>query len=150
MTDRDGTLEQAFRFLTEIGIIAQLSAAAFEQAMPPGMTMPQFVVLNHLVRLGGEWTPLRLAKAMQVTKGAMTNTLAHLAGKGFVAIRPDDRDGRSKLVSLTAAGKAARDMAIAGVAPELRALVDNVSAKLLADTIPPLEMVRRFFDERRG
>jgi DNA-binding MarR family transcriptional regulator len=149
MTDREGTLEQAFRFLTEIGIIAQLSGTAFEKAMPPGMTMPQFVVLHHLARLGGEWTPVRLANAMQVTKGAMTNTLAHLSGKGFVAIRPDDRDGRSKLVSLTLEGKTACDRAIAAVAPELKALVDGVSAELLAETIPPLEIVRRFLDRRR-
>ncbi|MGO4834140.1 MarR family winged helix-turn-helix transcriptional regulator, partial [Rhizobiaceae sp. 2RAB30] len=110
---------------------------------------PQFVVLNHLARLGGEWTPLRLANAMQLTKGAMTNTLGHLSRKGYVAIRPDDRDGRSKLVTLTAEGRAARDAAVAAVAPELAALVEGVSAELLAEAIPPLETVRKFLDRRR-
>lgn len=149
MTGKDGALEEAFRFLTEIGIIAQLAGTAFEKAMPSDMTMPQFEVLHHLARLGGEWTPLRLANAMQLTKGAMTNTLGHLSRKGYVAIRPDDKDGRSKLVSLTTEGHAARDKAIAALAPELWALVEGVSAKLLTETIPPLETVRRFLDLRR-
>jgi DNA-binding MarR family transcriptional regulator len=149
MTQKDGALEEAFRFLTEIGIIAQLAGTAFEKAMPPGMTMPQFEVLHHLARLGGEWTPLRLANAMQLTKGAMTNTLGHLSGKGYVAIRPDDRDGRSKLVSLTAEGRRARDAAIVAMTPELAALVEGVSAELLAEAIRPLETVRKFLDRRR-
>jgi DNA-binding MarR family transcriptional regulator len=102
-------IEEAFRFVTEIAIIEQLAGAAMEKVMPADMTRPQFDVLNHLARLGGEWTPLRLAAAMQVTKGTMTNTLGHLGDKGFVAIRPDDKDGRSKLVSLTEPGRAARD-----------------------------------------
>jgi DNA-binding MarR family transcriptional regulator len=34
----------------------------------------QFKVLNHLVRLGDGTTPAKLAKAFQITKGAMTNT----------------------------------------------------------------------------
>lgn len=149
MTDQEGTLEGAFRFLTEVAIIAQLAGAAFEKAMPPGMTMPQFEVLHHLARLGGEWTPLRLANAMQLTKGAMTNTLGHLGRKGYVSIRPDDRDGRSKLVSLTEEGRTARDSAIVALAPELAALVEGVSAKLLNDTTLQLETVRKFLDHRR-
>jgi DNA-binding MarR family transcriptional regulator len=141
--------EEAFRFLTEIGIIAQLVGTAFEKAMPAGMTMPQFVVLHHLARLGGAWTPIRLANAVQVTKGAMTNTLGHLSGKGFIAIRPDDKDGRSKLVTLTDAGLAARNKAIGALAPELQALVEGVSPELIAKAIPLLERVRTFLDKRR-
>jgi DNA-binding MarR family transcriptional regulator len=117
--------------------------------MPAGMTMPQFVVLHHLARLGGAWTPIRLANAVQVTKGAMTNTLGHLSGKGFVAIRPDDKDGRSKLVTFTDAGLAARNKAIAALAPELQALVEGVSPELIAKAIPLLERVRTFLDKRR-
>lgn len=146
---RGGAVEEAFRFLTEIGIIAQLSGAAFERAMPEGMTLSQFSVLHHLARLGGAWTPLRLANAMQVTKGAMTNTLGHLSGKAFVAIVPDAKDGRSKLVTLTPAGQAARDRTIAALAPELLALVEGITPQLLAQATPLLEEVRRFLDKRR-
>lgn len=150
MAAKKAEQELAFRFLTEVGIIAQLAGAAFEKVLPAGMTMPQFVVLHHLARLGGEWTPLRLARAMQVSKGAMTNTIGHLVRSGYVDVRPADDDGRSKLVSLNGKGHAARDAAIMALAPELGALVDGVSRDLLKETIPQLETVRAFLDKRRG
>jgi DNA-binding MarR family transcriptional regulator len=149
MSIKSGTLDEAFRFLTEIGIIAQLAGAAFDKVMPEGMTLPQFSVLHHLARLGGAWTPLRLANAMQVTKGAMTNTLGHLSGKNYVAIEPDAKDGRSKLVTLTEAGRVARDRTIQALAPELAALVQGVTPQLFAEATPLLEQVRRFLDKRR-
>lgn len=150
MTDNRAEQELAFRFLTEVGIIAQLAGAAFEKLMPAGMTMPQFVVLHHLARLGGEWTPLRLARAMQVSKGTMTNTIGHLVRGGYVDIRPADYDRRSKLVSLNDKGRAARAAAVATLAPELDALVEGVSKDLLREAMPSLETVRKFLDERRG
>lgn len=150
MTEETNPAEQAFRFMAEIAIISQLSGAALEKLMPEGMTMSQFGVLNHLCRLGGEWSPVRLANAMQVTKAAMTNTLGHLSGKGLVVIRPDDSDGRAKLVSVTADGMKARDATVMALTPELAALVDGVSAETLAEAIPLLERVRRFLDQRRA
>ena len=68
----------SFRFFTEIGIIEQLARNRLERGLPDGLKISQFSVLNHLVRLGGEWSPARLARAFQVTKGAMTNTLQRL------------------------------------------------------------------------
>lgn len=150
MKDEGGTIGDAFRFMTEIGIIAQLSGNAMEKALPDGMTMAQFGVLNHLARLGGAWSPLRLANAMQVTKGAMTHTIRYLSAKGHVAVGPDARDGRGKLVSITPKGLAARDAAVAAMAPEIEALVKAVSPELIAQTIPALEKVRRYLDERRA
>ncbi|MCA0275299.1 MAG: MarR family transcriptional regulator [Proteobacteria bacterium] len=150
MTEETNPAEQAFRFMAEIAIISQLSGAALEKLMPEGMTMSQFGVLNHLCRLGGEWSPVRLANAMQVTKAAMTNTLGHLSGKGLVVIRPDDSDGRAKLVSVTADGMKARDATVMALTPELAALVDGVSAETLAEAVPLLERVRRFLDQRRA
>jgi DNA-binding MarR family transcriptional regulator len=73
----------------------------------------------------------------------------HLLDKGFVAIRPDDSDGRSKLVSLTEPGRAARERTIAAVVPELMALSEGVSPELLRELIPRLERVRKFLDKRR-
>ena len=90
--------ELMFGFFNEIGIIAQLSGNAFEKVMTGGMTLSQFSVLNHLARLGGNRTPLQIARAMQVTKGTMTNTLGHLERARHISVRPDERDGRSKRV----------------------------------------------------
>ena len=96
-----------FRIFTEISLIDQTLRTRLERALPGGMRLAHFVVLNHLARLG-ECNPLELARAFRVTKGAMTNTLQRLDARGFVDIRPDPRDGRAKLVAITPAGRDAR------------------------------------------
>jgi DNA-binding MarR family transcriptional regulator len=149
----DGTGDEAgrmFRLFNEIGIIAQLAGTAFERVMPDPLNLPQFVVLNHMVRLGDGRTPVDLARAMQVTKGTMTNTLGNLERAGFVAIRPDPEDGRSKRVRLTEAGRQARDGAIAALAPELEALAGLVPREHVEAVLPVLEYLRKVLDARRG
>ncbi|WP_426125100.1 MarR family winged helix-turn-helix transcriptional regulator [Pararhizobium sp. PWRC1-1] len=150
MTASENDLQTLFRFFNEVGIVAQLSANAFEKVMPEGMTLPQFVVLNHLVRLGDARTPLSIAQAMQVTKGAMTNTLGHLEGKQFITIAPDPHDGRSKRVSLTAEGRAARDAAIEALGPELRGIAGEIAMPGIIAALPAVEGLRKMLDARRN
>jgi len=143
-------MEALFGFFNEIGIIAQLSGYAFEKAMPEGMTLAQFSVLNHLCRLGDGWPPQRIARAMQVTKGAMTGTLKHLEGKGFVVITPDATDGRSKRVNITPEGRAMRDACIATMAPMLQALLQDFTPAEIGTVVPVLAAVRAWLDQRRS
>ncbi len=150
MTASENDLQTLFRFLNEIGIVAQLSANAFEKVMPAGMTLPQFVVLNHLVRLGDGRTPMSIAQAMQVTKGAMTNTLGHLEGKQFITIVPDPHDGRSKRVSLTQEGRVARDAVIEALGPELRDIADEIAMPGIIAALPAVESLRKVLDIRRN
>ena len=142
--------ELMFGFFNEIGIIAQLSGNAFEKVMTGGMTLSQFSVLNHLARLGGDRTPLQIARAMQVTKGTMTNTLGHLERAGHISVRPDERDGRSKRIDITSSGLAARNTAIAALMPELGWLAERISPEDMAAAMPLLEQVRKILDERRN
>lgn len=75
-------------------------------ALPRGMTKAQFTVLNHFVRLEiSEKLPADLARAFQVSRPTITSTLARMEGAGLVAIRTEPRDGRAKLVSITATGR---------------------------------------------
>lgn len=148
-TAREEDMAAMFRFLNEIGIIAQLSGAAFEKVMPGTMTLPQFTVLNHLTRLGGDRTPVRIASAMQVSKGAMTNTLGHLERAGWISVRPDARDGRSKRVDITDAGRDAHGEAIRTLAPELAWLSGEVAPERVREATPLLEELRRALDRRR-
>lgn len=108
-----------FRLFNEIGIIAQLATSMFERAMPKGMTIAQFSLLNHFARLGGGKNPAALASAFQVTKATMTSTLQRLAAKGLVSIVPDPADGRGKRVSITDEGRQMRERCVAALAPEL-------------------------------
>ena len=137
------------RFLTEIGIIEQLVRSQMERDLPDGLKVSQFTVLNHLVRLGGDWSPVRLARAFQVTKGAMTNTVRRLEKRGLVRVAANPRDGRGKLVSLTEAGRDMRQECIACVEPALLELSRELTASELSATTEVLEKTRRYLDARR-
>jgi len=146
---KETDLDLAFRFFNEIGIIAQLSNTRFEQQMPLGMNRSQFRVLNWFTRVDDQASPGRLAKAMEVTKGAITNTLKKLEAKGLVEISPDVNSGRQKIVRMTATGRLARDAAIAAAAPQLTLIFEAMKVEELGKLIPELEKIRKVLDESR-
>jgi len=148
MTPTDDPI--AFRVFNEIGIIAQLSRTEFERVMPDGLKLSQFMVLNHLTRLGGDWNQSRLASAFQVTKGAMTNTIQRLENRNFVKVVADPTDGRGKLVSITGAGRAARADCLQKLAPVLSQLLATIPADEFAAALPFLERLRVHLDENRN
>lgn len=139
-----------FRFFTEVGIIEQLARNRMERALPHGLKISQFSVLNHFVRLGEGSAPARLAKAFQVTKGAMTNTIQRLQALGFVEVAPDPEDGRGKQVRITKAGRAAHRESVAALGADLRALQATFGSAAFEAAIPFLEQVRVYLDEHRG
>jgi DNA-binding MarR family transcriptional regulator len=139
----------AFQVLNEIGIVDQLSQNKATQILAPALNMAQFTVLNHFARLGGERSLVQLANAIQVTKGAMTNTVTRLLDKGMVDVRPDQHDGRSKLVSLNAAGRRARTRAVRQLGTALAELGGEVPAGELRDALVTLRKLRVWFDGNR-
>ncbi len=138
-----------FSFFNEIGIIDQLAQNALERALPGGLKMSHFVVLNHFARLGGTSSPQDLARAIQVTKGAMTNTLKRLESRGLVDVRPDPDDGRAKRVKLTDTGRDVRNEAIEAIGPALHAVGERFSEERLNDALPLLREVREYLDRAR-
>lgn len=138
-----------FTFFNEVGIIAQLSSNAFERVMLHGLTVSQFSVLNNLARLGDGKSPSWLANAFQVTRGAMTNTLSKLEASGFVEVRPDEADGRGKIIYLTKAGGKARAEALKAQAPLLAELMGDFSEKEFEAAIPFLARLRTHLDAAR-
>lgn len=140
----------AFRIMNEIGIIDQLGRTLFERAMPHGLTVPQFVVLNHFVRLGGDRSPLELARALQVTKATMTSTLQRLEAKEFIRVTPDPKDGRAKRIAITATGRKARNQAITAIADDLAEIEKAIGARELEAALPFLVNLRTFLDRRRN
>lgn len=138
-----------FEVLNEIGIIAQLSRARFEARLPEGVLLPHFSVLNHLVRVADGVTPLRLARAFQVPKTTMTHTLAALERRGWVALRPNPADGRSKCVFLTDAGRRFRDDAIGSLAGDLAAIEAAMPGDWVGEALPRLRALRTHLDAAR-
>jgi DNA-binding MarR family transcriptional regulator len=138
-----------FNYFNEIGIIAQLANNLFEARLPAGLTRSQFSVLNWFLRVDDIATPTRLARAFQVTGGAMTNTLKKLESKGLITITPDSKSGRQKQVSITDTGRQMRDEAIASVQPLLAEFARSLDAQEIASQTALLARVRAYLDEYR-
>jgi DNA-binding MarR family transcriptional regulator len=140
----------AFQALSEIAIIGHLADTALAQTLPKDLSVAGFGVLNHFARLGVEGeSPTKLARAFQVTKGAMTYTLQQLEELRYVKIDVDPDDARGKIVRVTKAGARAREVAIASVEPGMRALVSAVGAEGFARALPFLVKVREVLDAAR-
>ncbi len=140
----------AFQVFNEIGIINQLTSAAFSAVLPKGMTIAQFTVLNHFERLGlAEQSPAALASAFQITRPTMTSTLARMEKAGLVEIRPDPEDGRAKLVSITAAGKQMRAECLQRLAGPMAGANQVLSRQQLEKMLPMLREMREKLDKLR-
>ena len=137
----------AVLLFSEILTVDQLARMNVAKALPKGMELSHFSVLNHLAHVGGEKTPAQLAKTFHLTRGAMTNTLGKLEWAGWVHIRPDWEDARRKLVSISPAGIAARDAALAAITPVIAELVEQIGAEKVRQALPVLrEMRKRLLD----
>ena len=138
----------AIALLSEIAMTDQLARARLTRALPRGMEVSHFTVLNHLAHVGGERTPAQLARLFHVTKGAMTNTLNKLEISGFVHVRPDWDDARRKFVGLSPAGAAARDEAVRAIAPVFDGVVQTLGSTRIRTALPILRDLRmRLEDE---
>ncbi len=126
----------------ELFMADQLARNRLSKVLPRGMELSHFSVLNHLARSEGERTPAQLARSFHVTRGAMTNTLAKLEWAGHVHIRPDWDDARSKRVTISPSGRAARDAAVHAIAPIIAQVVDQLGADRVRAVLPVLREMR--------
>ncbi len=150
MSDAEKPIDDlAVALFAELFMAEQLSRARLSRAMPKGMELSHFSVLNHLARLQEERTPAQLAKSFHVTRGAMTNTLNKLEWAGHVHIRPDWDDARRKFVSISPAGRAARDAALQATAPVIAQLAGTLGIEKLRAALPVLRALRAEL-EREG
>ena len=143
----DPTDPLAIALFSEMFMADQLARARLAKALPKGMELSHFSVLNHLARTNEERTPAQLAKSFHVTRGAMTNTIGKLEWAGYVHVRPDWDDARSKRVAISEAGRKARMQALESIAPILSDVVDSVGAEKVRSILPILREVRKRFDD---
>jgi DNA-binding MarR family transcriptional regulator len=138
-----------FALLNEIGIIEQLARNRFDAAQPDGLLLSHFILLNHLVRVGDGTPPARIAAALQLAKGAITNTLQRLQDRGLVRVEPDPEDGRGKRVFLTRAGRARRAAAVASATAALAPLLADLPPGTVDALLPGLRAIRTRLDRAR-
>ncbi len=145
MSERNDDL--AITLFSELFMADQLARNRISKALPKGMELSHFSVLNHLARAGEEKTPAQLARVFHVTRGAMTNTISRLEWAGHVHIRPDWDDARRKFVSISPSGRAARDAAVQSVAPVIGMVVQSLGAENVRAVLPVLRAMRTKFEE---
>ena len=140
--EQERTEDLAVSLFGELLTADQLARNRISRALPKGMELSHFSVLNHLARLQDERTPAQLARAFHVTRGAMTNTLSKLEWAGHIHIRPDWDDARQKFVAISPAGRAARDAAVQSVAPLIADVVKALGADRVRAVLPVLRELR--------
>lgn len=145
----DGAAGPYFALFTEIAIIEQLARARLEACLPAGFLQSHFGVLLHLARGRDGATPLDLARAFQVPKTTMSHTLAGLHRHGLVRFAGNPRDGRSKRVFVTDAGRAFRDAAIATMQQDMAPLAAAFPPDQAAALLPALRRLRETLDALR-
>ncbi|KEO54479.1 MarR family transcriptional regulator [Thioclava pacifica DSM 10166] len=137
----------AATLFAEVFMADQLARNVVSRALPKGMEISHFSVLNLLAHINEERTPAQLAEALHVTRGAMTNTLAKLEWAGHVHIRPDWDDARRKWVSLSPSGRRARDAALASLMPIIGGIVRDLGPDKVRATLPVLRELRARLEE---
>jgi len=145
MSDSAESLSVAL--FSEMFMADQLARTALSKALPKGMELSHFSVLNHLANVAESKSPAQLAKTFHVTRGAMTNTLGKLEWAGHVHIHPDWDDARRKLVNISPAGRAARDAALSAIAPIIADVVERIGPDKVRAALPVLREIRARFDE---
>lgn len=145
MPDSSENLSAAL--FSEMFMADQLARTALSKALPKGMELSHFSVLNHLANTAEAKTPAQLARTFHVTRAAMTNTLGKLDWAGHVHIHPDWDDARRKLVTISPAGRAARDAALAAIAPIISDVVSRIGPEKVRAALPVLREIRARFEQ---
>lgn len=104
------------------------------------LSLREYKTLVKLRQLGSPWetSPSDLAELVGLTRGAMSQRLSRLEGRGLVARRQEDADGRRVTVGLTGRGRETVErLMVEEERSELAALADlsPQERQLLADLL---------------
>jgi DNA-binding MarR family transcriptional regulator len=133
MNDSPNSDPIAIALFSEMLASEQLMRGRLSRALPKGMELSHFVLLNYLSNQTRERSPAELAKIFNLTKGALTNTLGKLEQYGYIHIRPDWDDARKKLVTISNAGDRARDEAVLAITPIFEEVMSSLSKDRLRE-----------------
>ena len=116
----------ATELFSELFMAEQLARHQLARALPKGMELSQFSVLNHLSGTTDSRTPAQIARTFNLTKGAITNTLRKLEWAGHINVNPDWDDARRKLITISPSGRMARNSALEKIDTISEKLINNV------------------------
>lgn len=133
-----------------IGIISQLSGAVTRRALGASMGASELSVLGRSIRMGDGETPTKLARLFQLSKPSMTAIITKLERKGFVELRADADDARSKRVYVTDAGRAAHAAAEGALGVAMARELAGIDVAALLTAAPGVALLKCHMDERRN
>lgn len=131
----------------EIRYIEHLVRTAIARKLPVGLTYPQFEVMNLLSRRGDGITPLEIARALQMTKSGLTNTLHRLYARTLIRVELCEADGRRKRIWLTPEGRQAYVQSMVALRPRMESLRDGFTQKEFREALPFLKALRTWLGE---
>jgi DNA-binding MarR family transcriptional regulator len=132
----------------EIRYIEHLVRTTIARKLPVGMTYPQFEVMNHLSRRGDGVTPVEIARALQMTKNGLTNTLQRLHARELIRVEHCSSDLRRKRIWLTTPGRQAYAQCMAAIRPKMEDLRDGFTQKEFREVLPFLKALRTWLGEK--
>ena len=132
----------------EISMIEHGVRTVIGACLPVGLSYPQFEVLNLVVRRGGELTPAQIAVALQMTPGAITNTMQRLEAMRLIKVEPCEVDRRKKRVRMTAEGREAYNRSMAAIRPKMEKLREGFTQKEFREALPFLRALRLWMTEQ--
>ena len=132
----------------EISMIEHGVRTVIGGCLPVGLSYPQFEVLNLVVRRGGELTPAQIAVALQMTPGAITNTMQRLEAMRLIKVEPCEVDRRKKRVRMTSEGREAYNRSMAAIRPKMEKLREGFTQKEFREALPFLRALRVWMTEQ--
>lgn len=147
---KDDEKSLTIALFSEVLAADQLLRNRLSRELPRGMELSHFSILNHLAFIGQERSPAQLAEAFHVTRGAITNTLSKLEWAGFIHIRPDWDDARRKMVTISPAGRQARDHALSQMSPVIARAVSTLGPDRMRAALPFLRDLRLLLEKDEG
>lgn len=133
----------------EINQIEHLLRTTVTLCLAPGLTYPQFEVLNHLTRRGDAATPADLADSLQASRSGFTHTLKSMETAGLISVAGDPADRRRKRVSLTPKGSKAYSGTMDALRPRIEHLRGGITLNEFRDALPFLQALRTWMFENR-
>ncbi len=131
----------------EIRYIEHLVRSAIARKLPVGLTYPQFEVMNLLSRRGDGITPVEIARALQMTKSSLTNTLQRLYARKLIRVEVCANDLRRKRIWVTSEGKQAYVQSMIAIRPRMESLRDGFTQKEFREALPFLKALRTWLGE---
>jgi DNA-binding MarR family transcriptional regulator len=143
--------EELKQILIWIGVVNQLNTTRFNQLMTEiNLPLPQFTMLNHFSRNSQQnYTITQLASAFQANQPAITKTVQHLIKKGYLDVQVSQEDKRIKYHSITAAGLAAHQQAIARILPDAQLIFAEWSSEEIETLHQSLFRLKNWLDDHR-